>query len=65
MLKVLKLVIESFIFALKSVFVNKLRTSLSLLGHYHRYFRHNFGIHHRGFTGDQYHGKAFHPWAAM
>ncbi len=32
MLKVLKLVIESFIFSLKSVFVNKLRTSLSLLG---------------------------------
>ncbi len=32
MLKVLKLVIESFVFALKSVFVNKLRTSLSLLG---------------------------------
>ncbi len=32
MLKVLNLVIESFIFAMKSVFVNKLRTSLSLLG---------------------------------
>ncbi|HYW94052.1 MAG TPA: ABC transporter permease [Bacteroidales bacterium] len=32
MLKVLKLIAESFIFALKSVFVNRLRTSLSLLG---------------------------------
>ncbi len=32
MLKVLKLITESFNFSLKSVFVNKLRTSLSLLG---------------------------------
>jgi putative ABC transport system permease protein len=32
MLKVLKLSIESFLFALQSVFINKLRTILSLLG---------------------------------